>query len=74
MRGGGRGLGTSSAPSSAPSKDVAPFADFAALRQAQREGARRVIALREQLSGDATLDVEVQIQREAALREPGLPV
>ncbi|WP_434041962.1 MULTISPECIES: DinB family protein [Sorangium] len=53
---GGRGLGVF--------KDVAPFTDFAALRQAQREADRRLTAFCERLSGDAALDDEVQIPRE----------
>ncbi|WP_437775322.1 hypothetical protein [Sorangium sp. So ce1097] len=67
-------LRAAAAAVSSSSKDVAPFTDVAALRQAQRELDRRVIASCEQLSGDATLDAEVQIQRDAELREPGLPV
>ncbi|MGK4003122.1 DinB family protein [Sorangium sp. So ce1036] len=45
--------------------DMEPFADFAALRQAQREADRRLIAFCEALPDEAALDGEVQIQREA---------
>ncbi|XXT16137.1 DinB family protein [Sorangium sp. So ce429] len=51
---GGRGLSVF--------ENTEPFTDFAALRHAQRETDRRLIAFCEQLSGDS--DREVQIQRE----------
>lgn len=52
---GGRGL--------AVFAGVEPFTDFAALRQAQREADRRLIAYCDQLPDDAALDAEVQILR-----------
>lgn len=52
---GGRGL--------AIFEGAEPFTDFAALRQAQREADRRLIAYCDQLSDDAALDGEVQILR-----------
>ncbi|AUX45582.1 damage-inducible protein DinB [Sorangium cellulosum] len=52
---GGRGLSLFA--------DMDRFTDFAALRQAQREADRRLLAFCEQLPDDAALDGDVQIQR-----------